>query len=782
MTHPLTRRARRFLAAATALLVAAALASCTLQGPQPSPTPRVPDAPALPAEQFGSLPQRGHDLVTTPEALIADGPAMVAVVAVNGRVTRADFWHSADEGVTWQRGRLTDEAVAATGVDETVLGLGAVRVHDGGRRWLALGEHRGDHLAWSSADGVTWQRHVMTGVGGSTAALSALKASPGGFTLAGSEWNPQTGSTEPRLWTSVDGIAWSKMTLPGLGQAADVAQAGDTWVVVGDEELPAMNEDGRSANPRLLVSTDAGATWSDRQVPEPEDSGRFATGLASVAVDGTRLVAGGQYSDENDAYRGWVIDSVDGGVTWTLAPPLPGFGSRERVTQVHAAPGGLVAFIAARDGFNQHVGVLRRTEQGGWLAVQIPNLDGSDTLASGLVVGDTIFAGISTSGLDTTARLLRGPRGGETWTESTFAAPDGMRPRVAPSSLVEQAGVVSAWGSLQGAIGTWTRGDDGTYGVPRVVRDESRTGLGEVVGGEGGLLMTMAKDGDAQVAATADGAQWFTATAGTFEKVTPFSYSRVNGATWASGRWVVVGERSYNGNVRRSALVATSPDGNGWRDGVGQRVLQRGDAYSDTSEATDLDGLENLGRSMDAVAAVPGGVLAVGRTTEVNGDRPAVWRSKDAARWALQPLSHAGLTDAFAHDVAVRGERVVVLGHGRAEGSTEWTPVVWTSADGGATFTQGPLGDAGAGLGLHLVGSERGFHVVATPSGRDGLSVWDSEDGSAWHARPLEVPQLAAGVEVTVSDVLVSGDRLHLLARLATRADAVTVVVGAPLA
>ncbi|MFV0450941.1 MAG: hypothetical protein ACK5LS_01655 [Propioniciclava sp.] len=108
---------------------------------------------------------------------------------------------------------------------------------------------------------------------------------------------------------------------------------------------------------------------------------------------------------------------------------------------------------------------------------------------------------------------------------------------------------------------------------------------------------------------------------------------------------------------------------------------------------------------------------------------------------------------------------------------------MWTSTDGGKSFTVARLGEAGRDHGLHLASSEeQGFVVVAgRPTGETPV-LWRSTDGLAWSSQDIEVPRLGAGVRVAVEDVVVDGDIALVLMDVAHRLDEVSIVVEVELA
>lgn len=772
---PGVRLTRLILAAVLVALVS----GCSLLGPWGPPR----NAPTLPAEQFPALADREPDVHTSVESLAADGSDVVAIAQVNGRVDLASFWWSSDAGVTWQEGRLSDEAADATQIGESVWGFAAVSVREGGRLWLGLGAKGDDRIAWTSTDGQTWDRQLMTGLDPRRASVGEVVGTPDGFLAVGSLWNEVEQTTAPAVWRSADGITWEAQLLEGEGWLADIAVHDGTMVAVGSHGFDAMTAEGRVREPLLFVSTDAGGTWARQAVPEPAYSGEFVTSLTHVIWTPDGYVAGGQlFSGERGSYRAWTLESADA-VSWSPGD-VPELTSDQGVVGLAQTESGTFLVATGVQQNTTQIQLFSRSAPGVWERRVTPEVVGERWVNDTLGVGGALLLSVGVSDRIVDEVLWRTDDLAATaWTQFRIPVPEASGARTEPAALLLRDGVLTAWGNVQGATGVWTRGEDGTFGEPRIVRDEPRESFGGIHAGEPGLLMLGSRAGEAQVLFSADGETWEESGPGTFNRVAQYHSSEVSDATWAGDRWIVVGTRSTNGDVRQHALISSSARGASWTPGAGTSVLARGDSFSEDDAATDLEGLENMGRSIGAVATTPSGLLAVGHTTSVDGDRPALWRSDDKATWTLTTLPSEGAAAATAHSVRVEGDRVVVIGYARSTGSTDWAPIVWTSHDGGATFSQGTLGDQGrSGATLLTSSPDHGF--VVTVGAWDGgvPTVWRSADGVAWTAEPVTVPNAADGVEAGVQTALIEGDTLHLLMYVTNRLDSVPVIVDVPLA
>lgn len=763
-----------------ALLAGLALAvtGCTASPPEPP----VPPAPVLPAEQFPALTDRDPDVRTAVDAFAVDGADVVALATVEGRLSTPTFWHSADHGESWQQGQLSAQAAEQTLINEWTRDLVAVHRSGDERRWLALGAKDTDVIAWTSADGRTWDRSIVTGLDPAQHGFFALQGTNEGFVLVGTNWNADTNVRTPQAWTSPDGITWTGGTVPGEGEFVDVAVHDSTWVAVGRQTLPDRTDAGRRTLPLVHTSTDAGATWTRRDVPEPKGSGNFFTYLSTVAWTPRGFVAGGScYVEDARAYAPWTLDSADG-AAWQVGADVTRTHVPGGISEVVSTDKGILVIEEGRYQGASQVSVRAESVSGGWATQQIPRLDGESWTEAAVASGDALLWSVGTTGSRRDSRILRSTDRGGTWTELRLPVPEGTGPRVEPSELALREGVLTAWGNAQGATSVWTRGEDGTWGAPRVVRDEDRESFGQLFAGPHGWLITGSKQNEAQVLTSSDAETWHESGPGTFNEVAQYHSSSVNDAVWFRDRWVVVGNRTTNADVRRSAFVASSVDGQAWTEGKPSKTYHRGDSYGEDDRATDLDGLVNHGRRISGVDEGAGGLVATGQTTSTTGSRPAVWFSETGETWRLQELPFDGYSWGNAFDVLVHGDTVLAIGSGRVAGGTDHVPLVWRSTDGGTTFELGRVGDHGRYSGIQTAVDSRGFLLLIGRPGGETPLLWRSPDAVTWHSAPIEVPNAADGVEAGLRDVLVDGDTLLVLMNVTNRVDSVPVLVEVPLA
>jgi hypothetical protein len=158
-------------------------------------------------------------------------------------------WTSVD-GITWSR-VPHDEAVFG-GVDEQSM----FSVTVGGPGLVAVGwdgsDEDFDAAVWTSVDGITWSRvpHNEAVFGGaSTQKIQAVTVTGSGLVAVGrdgpgSDSNPPAPPNHAAVWTSVDGIIWSRVP---HDEAVFGGGAGYSMgsVTVGGPGLVATGQDDR---------------------------------------------------------------------------------------------------------------------------------------------------------------------------------------------------------------------------------------------------------------------------------------------------------------------------------------------------------------------------------------------------------------------------------------------------------------------------------------------------------------------------------------------------------
>ncbi len=246
-------------------------------------------------------------------SVTAGGPSLVAVGS-DGMGAAA--WTSAD-GITWSR----------VAHDETVFGAAeGLRnpatmnsVTQGGPGLVAVGSDGLHAAVWTSVDGITWSRiaHDETVFGGATfcdgdRTISSVTAGGPGLVAVGSdrhEYEQHCGAVAA-VWTSVDGITWSRVphderVFGSIGPYAinDVTATDSGLVAVG-------SRDGDTHGSALVWTSPDGITWSQLPHDETALGGEGDQMMKSVTANGSGLVAVG--SDRRGSLAG------DAAV-WTLA-------------------------------------------------------------------------------------------------------------------------------------------------------------------------------------------------------------------------------------------------------------------------------------------------------------------------------------------------------------------------------------------------------------------------------------------------------------------------------
>jgi hypothetical protein len=264
------------------------------------------------------------------------GPGLVAVGSAGwGDDRRMAVWTSVD-GVTWAR----------VAHDEAVFGgprMGMESVTAGGPGLVAVGSgaphDNGDAVVWTSVDGITWSRvpHDEAVFGGrSDQQMTSVTVGGPGLVAVG--WDLVGGDADAAVWTSPDGVTWSRVPHDEEVFGGGSHQA--MWhVTAGGPGLVAVGEDG-SRDVAVWTSVD-GITWS--RVPHDEEN--FGEGqVTSVTNTGSGLVAVGNVgSDAGDDAAVWT--SPDG-VIWSRVPhdeAIFGGEGKQAMQSVTAGGPGLVA-------------------------------------------------------------------------------------------------------------------------------------------------------------------------------------------------------------------------------------------------------------------------------------------------------------------------------------------------------------------------------------------------------------------------------------------------------
>jgi hypothetical protein len=275
-------------------------------------------------------------------AIAADGATEVAVGSANRGCA---LWVSADGGSTWRRGALTPPAVAGASAGQLA------GVAHGPSGWLAVGGASAvttgtaatlSPAVVGSPDGRTWTTSGSLAAfdGPGRIVTSAVAAGPGGYVIVG---EASTGSRTAAA-------AWYAPGLTGWRRAADARPGALDGA--GNRAMNAVSATSRGfvavgavgARPAAWVSG-TGRTWTLVTPALPADAASAA--FDYVAANGGMVAAVGTEVTTAGQRRPFAAVSMDAGATWTQAQlPLPlGVSSQTAAsaTALTAAGGGFTA-------------------------------------------------------------------------------------------------------------------------------------------------------------------------------------------------------------------------------------------------------------------------------------------------------------------------------------------------------------------------------------------------------------------------------------------------------
>ncbi len=256
------------------------------------------------------------------------GPGLVAVGQGDDGIA---VWTSID-GFTWSRVPHDEAALGGTNRMQSVTSGGPGLVAVGGRDDFEL-EDDGDAVVWTSIEGTTWSRvpHDEAVFGGKgRQEMVSVTASGSLLVAVGSDTSG--GELDAAVWTSLDGLAWSRVphdeaVFGGKGDQAmsSVIVGGPGWVAVGSDGFDDGVDRGQLGDWRRDFLGDAavwtsvdGMTWSRVGYDETVFGGEGNQWMDDVTSTGSGLVAvGGDWSSEAFAAAVWM--SVDG-IAWSRIP------------------------------------------------------------------------------------------------------------------------------------------------------------------------------------------------------------------------------------------------------------------------------------------------------------------------------------------------------------------------------------------------------------------------------------------------------------------------------
>jgi hypothetical protein len=674
-----------------------------------------PPARIATADFAVSAAQAGHGTRTGLGAVAAFGSQVVAVGAQSGgRIGRAIFLRSSDNGHTWQLGTVHGAGGSAPPPQATP------RLVTGGPAgWVAIGPT----ATFTSPDGQSWlagpalpqqpgdQATAVTAAG--TGFIATGQASAGGTPAA------------PVLWLSATGTAWRRLAGPQLSLPAPagtrvtgithVAASGTVIVLAGTVATA-----GGGQASAAWRSADGGATWTPATIPAAAGGGA----IAGIAALGNGFVAV-RPAVVKGTTGASVYTSADGAAWRQSAVITTTDGAPLTIGQVTGGPGGAVVEGSAHGFLIAFLSANGTT----WL--------GSDAFGAS---ASQRVSGAALTAAGQAALAVSNGAGGGAAAQYPVLALIGGRGRPVQASLAQIAGVpqaevavnaIAASGATQVAAGsadgfpalwasqdggsTWARGTSATAATLTRPGDQQLTA---VAAGRAGWIAvggaTSPAPGHPVVVGSADGGRHWSAEDG----AAGFAANNLVTASVAAGRaggYAIVGWRVNGGHP--AAMAWYSAGLAGWRQA-----------------AVSLTGGDS---QLLAVTAMGGGFVAAGSS----GARPAVWISPNGTAWRLVPLALPGsATQAAVQYVAANGTTVAAAGTA-IDASGAPFPFAAISADGGATWAESPLpapGGAGSLAISALTAAGSGFTATGTfgAPGNQDVVIWTHGpgDGGAWMA------------------------------------------------
>lgn len=257
------------------------------------------------------------------DSIAVGGPGLVAV-GTNYHLsfgTQPHIWTSPD-GLQWQRSTL-DPAVFGDSFDDQVQ-LKAVTAGGPGVVAVGVAGDSGHTPVWISQDGLRWENAEGGFDPESRPRLQSVTAAGPGLVAVG--WVTEEESTDAAVWTSEDGMSWSRVAHdpsvfggPGRQTMTSVVAGGPGLIAVGQDQ----RDEGENPVAAVWTSPD-GRSWS--RIPHDESvfGGPHELTATTVAVGGPGLIAAGFESPSSgnraQPVTGSLWTSVDG-FEWHRLPP-----------------------------------------------------------------------------------------------------------------------------------------------------------------------------------------------------------------------------------------------------------------------------------------------------------------------------------------------------------------------------------------------------------------------------------------------------------------------------
>ena len=283
---------------------------------------------AVAAAALGTYPgQQQRGISQTVDRVVASGNTIVTMGSqTSDGVVRQQFFVSTDGGASWRLASLH-----APGGGPAALGHPASRLAGGPGGWVAVGPQ----AIWTSPDGVNWTLAATHGITPQLPGdqLLVITNTAQGFLAAGVA-DAGGGGTQAVAWTSKDGLTWQRKTAAQLGLTALGAPAQGIVYAASHGAATVISGgvlSGGTTVSATWLSTDGGSTWTAVTIPADHRAGPSISGLGS---DGSGLIAvrpgqaapggadgvayfspngqGWQYAGSIDAAGGWSPSVVKG--------------------------------------------------------------------------------------------------------------------------------------------------------------------------------------------------------------------------------------------------------------------------------------------------------------------------------------------------------------------------------------------------------------------------------------------------------------------------------------
>jgi hypothetical protein len=372
-------------------------------------------------------------------------------------------------------GEVETSTTTTTGTSGTV---GEVEISTTTTLHVTIIRYLTDAAVWTSPDGLSWSRvpHDDAVFGGTVDQVMA-SVTAGGPGLVAVGWDWTTGRGRAAVWTSRDGLRWSRV-------AHDPGVLGGDWsmsgVTAGGPGLVAVGHDWSFGGDAAVWVSPDGFEWSrvssDEEIFNPEGT----VAMDAVSAGGPGLVAVGS--------RVWT--SPDG-LAWSLVPDVEGIFERADMTGVTAGGPGVVAVGVDRSVGPGRVAAVWTSPDG----VEWSRVEHDEGVFGGL--GACTMAGVATGGPGLVAvGACAAGADGEDQVAAVWISPDGLTwSRVAhdpdafdgPGTHAMNAVVAGGPGLVavganvlgrdDGVAVVWTSPDGLTWS--RVPHDETAFGDGE---------------------------------------------------------------------------------------------------------------------------------------------------------------------------------------------------------------------------------------------------------------------------------------------------------------